>query len=266
MNWNKVISIVLLTIVCNFAMAQSTSQEINAIKRDTSFIYAESTMSSEDEARTVATELLVKQAMEYASVMNMHDKTESTLKKTIASHIQSMSMMRGELHRVFVYVSKSAIDGDGSSTIAPPATRVTIDSEMITKEHEPPVSQPEAEPILTQTTTTKVVDSPQMEVQRDMTADMPIWKREAILALLQCDGLAALQGRLARLKAEHKVKRYGTPANCPAREKAFWIILDDSGKVVTILGPGEDERYDYNTNRPSSLNEYKGYNAVWFNF
>ena len=85
-------------------------------------------------------------------------------------------------------------------------------------------------------------------------------------SLLACDDVAAVRARLNRLKSEYKVKRYGTADNCPSVDGAFWAIFNAEGHLVTILGTGASQRIDYRTMQYSSLDAYKGMNALWFNF
>lgn len=50
----------------------------------------------------------------------------------------------------------------------------------------------------------------------------------------------------------------------------FWVILeDDTDKsLVTILGPGTNDRVNFRTRQYDSLDNYfgKGKSAVWFEF
>ena len=66
------------------------------------------------------------------------------------------------------------------------------------------------------------------------------------------------------MKSAYKVKRYGTPDNCPDRAAAFWVVFGGDGTVLAILGNGAAERIDYRTMTMSKLDNYKGADAMWF--
>ena len=97
-------------------------------------------------------------------------------------------------------------------------------------------------------------------------SELPTWQQQAIDDLLACGNIGEAKAKLNRIKAEYKLKRYGTPDQCPSAEKSFWIIFGGDGAVSTVLGPGNIERVSYRDLRQSSLDNYKGMEALWFNF
>ena len=301
------LAIALMLLFTGAISAQTTSKEINNIKRNQMYLYSESTMATEAEARDVANELLMKQIEEYIATKRKLTNADNVLIKNISTKSESMTMMRGTMYRVFVYVKKSDIEGVNNTTVINaksgttisvndkpsnsnnvPATTVstenaTIDipESEIAVEMEPdevvdtdiPVVantvQPTIEAEKTPVVETTPVPTPKEPVTQSADKAEPSlsgWKQDAINSLLKCADLASFRARLNRLKAEYKIKNYGTVDRCPSVANSFWAIFDEKGKLVTILGSGQTERIDYRTMTKSSLEAHKGMNALWFNF
>ena len=131
-----------------------------------------------------------------------------------------------------------------------------------TKKVEPAVKSEPA------TVNEKTQSSPIKEVATtDIHSDnLPKWQQQAIESLLTCANVSEIINKLNRLKAEYKISGYGTADKCRSVASSYWIIFDSDGRLVTILGMGETERLDYSSAQTSSLEKYRGMNALWFNF
>lgn len=274
MNINKYKRVALVAtalLIGLSATAQTTSKQINQIKRSPLYLYAEATMESETEAQSVAYELLLQQVQEYIASSKSLSAADNVLIKDVKTKGESLSMMRGEMHRVFVYVKKYdieavsntvAVNNNTNTAVNLPAqgaTTTTQSTPVPTVTETPAPAQPtsqqqqQQQPAATATTTGKV-ESP-----------LTGWQQMAMVSLLECPDMTSVRAKLNRLKAEYKIKRYGNADNCPSATDAYWAIFDGSGKLVTILGPGTTQRIDYKNMQYSSLSEYKGMNALWFN-
>lgn len=268
MNKSRLIALVLTMLLCLGAMAQSTNKEINTIKRDSTYLYAEATLESEKEAHEVATELLLKEVQNYIDSMPNLSKADNVLIKDIMAKSESLMMMRGERHRVFVYVKKQDIEGATNTTIINSSIGATItigdrqeETVVPPKVTDRPKPQPQPAPVEIAKKPTYV----QQASKENQLPQLPAWQQGVVDELLQCEDMDAVLSRLGRQRAEHKVKRFGSAADCPSRAKAFWVMLDAEGKVVTVLGPGSDERVNFRTKGTEKLETYRGYNAIWFN-
>lgn len=257
----KILALLLAVLFAGSAMAQTTSKEINKIKRNPLYIYAESTMESESEARDVAYEMLMQQVEEYVASKRKLNKADNVLIKDIKSKGESMTMMRGTMYRVFVYVKKTDIEGVENTTVinAPSGTTIAVSNDPQTI-----VNVGNIPPRTTISESDIAVELPEGETG-DVASPLSGWKQDAINSLLECEDINAVRARLNRLKAQYKVKNYGTADRCPSREKAFWVVFDDNGSIISILGEGAGERYDFKRHTTSSLDSYKGMSAIWFN-
>lgn len=262
---------------------QSNSKEINKIKRSSSYLYAEATMESEKDAYEVANELLLQQINEYIASKRKLNKASNVLIKDLQAKSESLTMMRGEMHRVFVYVKKSDIEGvenyvnvshnDTPADVVPtmPGAPVVVEepaAEAASAEVEVPADEVAQDVVDSQAASTETNANPMptpvpaAKVQNSL----PTWQQDAVKQLLDCPDITAFRAKLNRMKAEYKVKRFGTPDKCPSVANSFWAIFDTDGRLVTVLGTGENIRIDYRVMQNSSLDVYKGRTALWFTF
>lgn len=84
--------------------------------------------------------------------------------------------------------------------------------------------------------------------------------------LLTCKDITAIRASLNRMKSEYKVKRYGTPDKCTSPADAFWVVYDNAGVVIAILGPGQGKRIEYRSMQYSKLENYNAMGSLWFTF
>lgn len=258
---------------------ESPSKQINQIKRNNAYLYAEATMESAEEALTMARELLIQQVQEYVEGKIKFDFSDDIIVKNINAKSETVSMMRGTMYRMFVYVKKSDIEAIDNATVIntnnntvkevlkqslpptpapePPAQPIVEASERVEKVEETVMKETSQEPV----TVVKVYKE-----NPDISCDIPQWQQQAINDLLESADIDEVKAKFNRMKTEYKLKRYGTPDKCPSANNAFWVIFGQNGHVETVLGPGSSERVSFKDMSHSSLDNYKGQNALWFNF
>ena len=262
----------LLLAVTTFAQ-ESTSKQINKIKRDSDYLYAEATMETAEEALSVARELLMQQVQEYIGEKEKLSQAKDVLVKNVNAKSESISMMRGTMFRMFVYVKKSDIEAVKNVTAINTATNTTT---VVVEQPVPPVPAPEKPVEVVEQEVVEVVEEPVaeevavevVENQGEALTDtgLPAWQQQAISDLLDCADATAVKAKLNRMKAEYKVKKYGTPNNCPNANEAFWVFFNADGSVNTVLGAGATDRINFRDMQLTTLDKYKGMNALWFNF
>lgn len=273
----KVLLLGLSLLLATVAVAQqTTSKEINKIKRSTSYLYAEATMETEQDAYDVAYELLVQQIDEYIASKRKLSKAPNVLVKDLKSKSDSLTMMRGEMHRVFIYVKKSDIEGvdnfvnlaldDGPQVVEDAVVEVPAEDDKESAETSSGEVKESAETPVAKEEVAAEAPMPTPVAAEKVQNPLPTWQQEAVGQLLESTDMASFRAKLNRLKAEYKVKRFGTPDKCPSVANSFWAIFDTGGRLVTILGPGENIRIDYRVMQHSSLDVYKGRTALWFTF
>lgn len=240
------------------ALAQeSPSKQINQIKRNNSYLYAEATMETADEALSLARELLIQQVQEYISEKHKLSQAKDVLVKNINAKSESLSMMRGTMYRIFVYVKKNDIEAIDNVTAINTETNTT---QVVVEQPLPPTPAPK-EP-------TQVSEIKNSTTQGEPVTEtgLPTWQQQAIEEFLQCTDMSAVKAKLNRMKAEYKIKKYGTASNCPNANEAYWILFNADGSVNTVLGTGISDRINFRNMTYTVLDNYKGMDALWFNF
>lgn len=278
----------------------NTGKQINDIKRDGQYFYAESTLETEEKAHETATLMLANFINDYINSNRLpHDKkiVEQDLAKA-----QSLSMKRGPMVRVFLYVKKSdfvPLEAGNEPTAKEElvADAPVVEAPVVKKEPTPekePVSVKESAP---EKEPAKEVEKPEPEAKAADTLEQSVsaesnksdaqptaqpdeaagsnpmllsvpWQQAAIDDMLKKSSLPEVIVLLNRLKAEYKVKRIGTYPESKNAALSFWVVCenDSNNSLITILGPGTDSRVNFKTLQHDSLGNYSGKNAMWFDF
>ena len=108
----KIITLLLFCGAYCSLMAQSeaeTKAQINKIKRSQSYLSAEATMPTEEEAIQQAKELLVSEINDWVASKRKSSEVKQVVLQDINTCTQRMDMKRGVRTRAFVYVKKNEI-------------------------------------------------------------------------------------------------------------------------------------------------------------
>lgn len=270
----------ILAVGIAFSQSSSTTKQINDIKRAGQYFYAESTLETEQEAREAATLMLANFINDYVNSNNLPQ--DKKVKESDLAKAQSLSMKRGPMTRVFLYVKKSdfiPVENTNATSVKQesaiqeseikknsvevaeknkPEDRTTVNAAKQTVPiEEKKVEVKQAEPPTEQTATDENAGSLRLSVD---------WQQAAIDAMLKEPSLKEVMVTLSRLKAEYKVKRFGTYNECKNAALSFWVVCesDSNMSIITILGPGTDKRVNFKSLQYDSLGNYSGKNVIWF--
>lgn len=255
----KLLSSLLLLGICLAMSAQGTTK-INSIKRNPLYLYAEATMETSAEAYEVASELLYVQAKEYAAGKKAFANKDILL-RNIKTQQDSVQMRRGEMYKVFLYIKKSDVmDVDnvtlvasGENSAAAAAANSAAPAREETPGGIPVVVLPEAKPAGT--------GSAKGDASLKLAS---AWQQALVDDLLAQPSLSAAKAKLGRYKAEYKVKNTGPLSTCRNLPAAF-LLVGKNGQVLTVLGPGADERTDFKTLTRTKMDKYPDTDVIWFN-
>ena len=219
---------IVLCCMMVFALAsfsqsvEEQKRKINAIKKSNSYIYAEATLVSEQEALDLAQELLYQRVNEYiANKKKFKDAKETVIiNQNYAS--EQIKLPRGNMYRAFMFVKKSDII----------PTENAIVGRVETKEDEPST----------------------VEFIQDNTEDV-------ITTIRNLRTLEEMRSELSRLKQEEKIASYAKYSELASPENFILIIYNKQGLVKAVLSEGK-QRTNLNTNQPDSISNYKGTGAV----
>ena len=274
-----------LVITITLCAQQSDSKKINSIKRNPSYLYAEATMETEEEAFNTAKEALMTYIQEYIDSKKSLSNANSVIVKDIANRCERMQMMRGDMYRVLVYVKKNdIIPAANSETIDRPNSAVVKDTIVAVKADTTALKQADTMAVNAVAvddglpTVNEINNKPNVfgnnseekeAVEQNMVETAVkleiAWQQRVIDELLEASSLTEAKAMLNRFKAEFKVKRYGSYNECKNIGESFWLIVENGGgSVKAILGPGADERTNFKTMIKDRLGNYSGYDAIWF--
>lgn len=239
--------------------AQSVRQ-INMIKRSSQYIYSEATMPTAEEAHQVAYERLLTEIREYAQGKKQLTEVNNIAIRNISSKCESIEVPRGEMFKVFLYVKKSDINDAANLTV------LVKDGENASEEVVSIGNGWILKPDIIQDSSSDPKDTDKKETgaANPSLKLNEAWKQNAIDQLLNAPSFAEARSIMSVMKREFKIKKYGRPAECTDWNIAFWLIGDEAGKVVTVLGPEDGGRTDFKKLSKTSLKEFSGYDAVWF--
>lgn len=262
-------AIVLSLLLFIPSLEAQNNKKINNIKRSSQYIYAEATMATPEEAYQLAHEQLILYVKEYAK--DKKELSDNTLSiRNISGKCDSIMLQRGEMYKVFLYVRKADISDAANLTVlvadnADNAVSVENGwSPDLTKKDDKRKKNADRKQ------DNETAPIPQATLAQEGNPDLSLkltksWQQNVIDRLLDAASFSEARALLSQmLTKEFKIKQYGRPAECRDVEKAFWLIGDAQGKVVTVLGPGKESRTDFRKLVKSNLENYSDYDAVWF--
>lgn len=197
----KSILIALLLPCCMASMAddvESVKKQINGVKKDSQYIYADVTASTTEDAKDLAEEALYANINEWAANQKKLGKSVSTVKPHEEKWV-SLAIPRGNMFRSFIYVKKSDLLPEGNAEAVPVA------------------------PAASKVSATPSSDTPVPAVVKD------------VAACVEYDELAA---KITRLKEEGKISKYGRYASLDNPQDYYLAVYNREGKIVAVLSSG----------------------------
>ncbi len=222
--------------------AQSIAQDINKIKRDTMYIYAEATMKDLNEAYNGARAILEMKVGDWVRAQHPEEGIEVCIVKA-KEHLIQLETRRGDFYRAFVYVRKS--------DIMPVADK----SEVTVFEVSPPAqpNQLQAVPAII------------------LSEDAPIENEAPVLELTseekqmrQVRSFYEVEPYIKGLKSKDKLVSYGKYVTMPENEDCHLFVYDKQGNISALLRKRGNVQYNLNTLREDNVKNYKNCGAIWF--
>lgn len=214
---------------CTSIFAQSTveekKKEINAIKKNSDYIYAEATMADQQAAIDLAKEILYQNVNEWVAKQKKFAGASNVITVNTNYSVEDMTLPRGNWFRAFMYVKKSDII---------PAGNVTV-MKVVQKEPEAAEAAPAAKP-----------ESPEDIIKKQ---------------LLECENTGQMSTLLKNLKAEGKIADFQKLNTITSPEEYVIAIFSKEGVIRAILSEGA-ERTNLKTGQPDQISNYKGNGAI----
>lgn len=241
-------TILILLMVIAGAMsanAQTTddiAQNINRVKRDTMYIYAEATCSNKDTANFNARAILEMKVGDW--VRNQHPKEGIELCIVKAKeHLLQLETRRGDFYRAFVYVRKN--------DILPVA-----DKREVTVFEVAPVEQSN------QSAVAPAIIVEEETVPEESTPFMELTPEEKQMKLVR--NFYNVEPYIKDLKNKGKLKNYGKYATIPENEDYYLFVYDKQGNIPALLRKSGSTQYNLITLKEDNVKNYKNCGAIWF--
>lgn len=249
-------------------MAQSDSDTkalINKIKRSQSYLSAEATMPTEEEAMNTAKELLVSEINEWVATKSKKETVKQVVLQDISSCTQLMDMKRGVRTRAFVYVKKKdivLIYGEGQivlneEELQPLSTISSSSSVVPEKEEQMSVDEKQddvvaesakvSEPVVTEQQAFPVVQNEKSPI--DMVLEAPT--------------MAEMKPVFATLKGAGKIS-YGVYSAGVNKPDCYLLFYDRQGVIKGVVKKNGESYTDVRTGSVVSLASYSGLGTYWF--
>lgn len=221
-------------------------KQINKIKKDNQYIYAESTAPTEADARSYAESKLYEEVNEWVATRRRLKKSTNLIVNNRKELWTMLSMPRGNnMYRSFIYVKKS--------DILPTENGVVIANTSLT-----PGAKSVVEPVK------KEVKEPVVEVAEGTVKEAAAEKLqlpEVINQIAACTKYGDMADKVKQMKADGRIKDYARYASLVNPDKCYLVIYNREGKVVAVLTPGPDRR-NVKTGQADGVKNYSGCGAI----
>ena len=239
---NRILSTMIGGMFVMSGQAQSLSdvaKNINQVKRDTMYIYAEATMKDLSDAFNGARALLEMKVDDWVRNQYPNESIDVCIVK-VKDHLIQLETRRGELYRAFVYVSKSDI------------MPVTDKKELAIFEVESVGQSLSNEAMTIISVNTPVFDEAVVELTSDEKEMRNVKKFYEIEPFIK------------NLKNKGHLKEYGKYATMPLNQDCHLFVYDRQGNVLAILRKENTIQYNLNTLKEDNIKNYKNCGAIWF--
>ena len=237
------LSLLYIIFHLSFSYGQSVAQNINKVKRDTMYIYAESTTKDLNEAYSNARAILEMQVGEWVRKQHPSEGIELCIVKA-KEHFMQLDTRRGELYRAFVYVRKSDI-----MPIADKSEVTVIEVAPVTKP-----KQVEAKPAIIVTE-----DKPRVE-EKQQVLELTSEEKQ----MKQIRSFYDVEPYIKGLKSKGKLNAYGKYATMPENDDCHLFVYDKQGNISALLRKSGAMQYNLNTLKEDNVKNYKNCGAIWF--
>ena len=238
-------SILTFVLVLSASAGDWRLEKINSIKKNGAYLYGEATVSTLEQATTLAYEELQREVYAWLQNDSLSVKDINRLSDTVMVRIVNV-------YRVFAYVEKSKLKS------MPPVTDKTDTV---------PAKTPIVEKTLEKKDSTLFTDSVRQVINKRFFGKEGKKKQrenDALLRLKKAKNFFELKEIMQPLKDKGDIIDYGKYATAKHPELCYLIVYDPAGNICALLGKGKDIRKNLKTGNDDSIKNYRGCGAIWF--
>ena len=238
-------SILTFVLVLSASAGDWRLEKINSIKKNSAYLYGEATVSTLEQATTLAYEELQREVYAWLQNDSLSVKDINQLSDTVMVRIVNV-------YRVFAYVEKSKLKSLPPDTVKKDTVQTKVPS--VVKSFEKKDS-------------TLFTDSVRQVInKRFFGKEGKKRQREndALLRLKKAKNFFELKEIMQPLKEKGDIIDYGKYATAKHPELCYLIVYDPAGNICALLGKGKDIRKNLKTGNDDSIKNYRGCGAIWF--
>lgn len=238
-------SILTFVLVLSASAGDWRLEKINSIKKNSAYLYGEATVSTLEQATTLAYEELQREVYAWLQNDSLSVKDINRLSDTVMVRIVNV-------YRVFAYVEKSKLKSLPPDTVKIDTVQAKVPS--VVKSFEKKDS-------------TLFTDSVRQVInKRFFGKEGKKRQREndALLRLKKAKNFFELKEIMQPLKDKGDIIDYGKYATAEHPELCYLIVYDPAGNICALLGKGKDIRKNLKTGNDDSIKNYRGCGAIWF--
>lgn len=227
MKARNILTAALMLLAASYVHADNVEEakkQINSIKKNSQYIYAEATAATESEAKDLAEEMLYEEINTWAANQKKLRNSPTFVVNNKRELWTSMLLPRGNMYRSFVYVRKSDIQ---------PADN------------------------------TQVIANPNPTAASLQGSSVSLIVPDAVRELAACTEYTALAEKMQAMKNQGRVKSYARYAQLNNPDACYLAIYNTAGKVVAVLTPGA-QRMNISTGQSDGVANYRGCGAIGF--
>lgn len=234
----KIITNIIIAVlaICNPELLMADNKEVSRQIRDimvsNQYLYGDYTAATEREAREMAEEMLENNIKEWVVTKKKLRGSQNLVVNNKQSLQTSLSMSRGNMIRVFIYVKKSDIIAGNNAEIISQTPRIPSST---------------VEPIKSIGTGTKV--------QKKYP--------EVVTTIASYTEYKPMAEKIMQFKEQGKITRYARYTSLDKPDMYYLAVYNTAGKVVTVLTPGPT-RYNVKTGEIDNVTNYSGCGAIGF--
>lgn len=277
----------MLCFSASFAQTDNVQKDINSVKRDTAYIYAEATMKKIEDAIEGAKAVLELQVAEWLKSQGMSGMETCVTKAK--ENMMTLQTKRGNFHRAFLYVKKSDIITFASESNV---LVMKLSDGKSKKDNKVSKTTKPAKPTAPAKPSTPVADDDTYMTPKKETASKPQKvkkekeQKEEMASVVQPinDGLNSTAERQMKNVANvsdikplilswvvsEKVapNNYGQTSTLPTSGDFHAFVYDRRGNVVAALRHKDGKTFNLNTLEADDMANYKGkgYGVFWVRF
>ena len=222
-----------------FSQTDKAVEDIAKVKGDTSYVYAEATMKSLDEAFVGAKSILEMKVAEWVKVKGISGVDVCIAKAK--EHCFEVQTRRGEYYRAFVYVRKSDI------------MPVTDKKEIVVFD----VSEQD-------TATKKSTHDDVISESSPVQTERQIMLNDVEKTIIGVRKFEDIKPFVTQMETKGRISAYGKYKNMPKNGTVYLFVYNKDGIIQAHLRRSDNGVINLQTLKSDLINSYANCGAIWF--